>query len=222
VRPAGSTGHPAPPSGCPSSWGPDGVKTAPKRQELSGIGADSDRELPPPNSYHGAEPRDHLKAGLTRHPLARRKHLASGVAPTRRPRAKFCLYRSVAMLSGRATACLDCRQSTVSCAGHLTRLTRHHVTLSRPGRFRWQPVRPRWCSGRGQLPSHRPGGATACWVRRQCAGDTGVLPSQRTRCSSYPVGDCDLRAGQIDLLATFSALHCTVACVPHPVPRSTE
>ena len=50
MRPAGSTGHPAPPSGCPSSRGPDGVKTAPKRQEFSDIGADSDRELPLKNS----------------------------------------------------------------------------------------------------------------------------------------------------------------------------
>ena len=124
MRPAGSTGHPAPPSGCPSSRGPDGVKTAPKRQEFSDIGADSDRELPlkiaaaaaGPTASHGAEPRDHLKAGLTRHPLARRKHPASGVAPTHRPRTKFCLYRSVAMPSGRATACSDCHQSTVSCA----------------------------------------------------------------------------------------------------------
>ena len=115
--PAGSTGHPAPPSGCPSSRGPD--------------------------------------------------------------------YRSVAMPSGRATACSDCHQSTVSCAvlcapfrAHLARQTRHHVTLSRPVRFRWQPVRPRRCSGPGQLPSHRPGGAAACRGRRQCTGDTGVLPSQ--------------------------------------------
>ena len=138
-----------------------------------------------PRASHGAEPRDHLKAGLTRHPLARRKHPASGVAPTHRPRTKFCLYRSVAMPSGRATACSDCHQSTVSCAvlcapfrAHLARQTRHHVTLSRPVRFRWQPVRPWRCSGPGQLPSHRPGGAAACRVRRQCAGDTGVLPSQ--------------------------------------------
>ena len=130
-------------------------------------------------------PSDRLKAGLTRHPLAQLKHPARGVAPTRRPRTKFCLYRSVAMLSGRATACSDCRQSTVSCAvlcapfrAHLTRQTRHHVTLSRPVRFRWRPVRPRRCSGPGQLPSHRPGGAAACRVRRQSAGDTGVLPSQ--------------------------------------------
>ena len=138
--PAGSTGHPAPPSGCPSSRGPDGVKTAPKRQEFSDIGADSDRELP---------------------------------------------LKIAAMPSGRATACSDCRQSTVSCAvlcapfrAHLTRLTRHHVTLSRPVRFRWQPVRPWRCSGPGQLSSHRPGGAAACRVRRQHAGNTGVLPSQ--------------------------------------------
>eukprot|EP01046_Picozoa_sp_COSAG06_P032414 COSAG06_NODE_3238_length_5631_cov_20.701193_4_plen_168_part_00 len=48
--PAGSTGHPAPPSGCPSSQGPGGVKTAPKRQQFSDIGADSDRELPLKNS----------------------------------------------------------------------------------------------------------------------------------------------------------------------------
>ena len=30
---------------------------------------------------------------------------------------------------------------------------------------------------------------------------------RKTRCSSYPVGDCDLHAGQMDLLATFSSLH---------------
>ena len=89
------------------------------------------------------------------------------------------------MPSGRATACSDCHQSTVSCAvlcapfrAHLARQTRHHVTLSRPVRFRWQPVRPWRCSGPGQLPSHRPGGAAACRGRRQCTGDTGVLPSQ--------------------------------------------
>eukprot|EP01046_Picozoa_sp_COSAG06_P035057 COSAG06_NODE_3726_length_4971_cov_20.589901_4_plen_87_part_00 len=33
----------------------------------------------------------------------------------------------------------------------------------------------------------------------------------RTRCSSYPVGDCDLHAGQMDLLVTFSSLHCRKA-----------
>ena len=89
------------------------------------------------------------------------------------------------MPSRRATACSDCHQSTVPCAvlcapfrAHLARQTRHHVTLSRPVRFRWQPVRPRRCSGPGQLPSHRPGGAAACRGRRQCTGDTGVLPSQ--------------------------------------------
>jgi hypothetical protein len=65
---------------------------------------------------------------------------------------------------------------------------------------RWQPVRPRRCSGRGQLPSHCPGGAAACRVRRQCAEDTGVLPSQghvavRTLWATINSvqGDCSLR-----------------------------
>ena len=191
--PAGSTGHPAPPSGCPSSRGPDGVKTAPKRQEFSDIGADSDRELPLKNSgrCRGA---NGVTRGRAPRPPQGRAHTSSTGSPKTPcersssyapPRTKFCLYRCLAMPSGRATACSDCHQSTVSCAvlcapfrAHLTRLTRHHVTLSRPVRFRWQPVRPWRCSGPGQLPSHRPGGAAACRVRRQHAGNTGVLPSQ--------------------------------------------
>jgi len=119
---------------------------------------------------------------LTRHRLARRKHPARGVPPARHPRLEICSGSPVRMPSGRATAWSDCPQSTVSCAllraPFCTRLTRPHVTLSRPVRFRCQSVRPRRCSGPGQLSSHRPGGAAACRVRRQHAGNTGVLPSQ--------------------------------------------
>jgi hypothetical protein len=98
------------------------------------------------------------------------------------------------------------RRHAEPCAVHLLRYsfgTSSRLTCSRHAYqyllvvwYRCQAVRPRRCSGPGQLPNYFPGGAAACRVPQPAAlrKDRGVAIHMGIEATCVPVRLCHLRA----------------------------